>query len=90
MRKFLKNASKAAPETDTLTKIVKKNADIFAKFIFLSFNNMIVTSIFKAALKLANITPAFKNASKNYKESYRPVTISLIVSKIYERLYLTK
>ena len=51
---------------------------------------MIVTSIFKAALKLANIAPAFKNASKNYKESYRPVTISLIVSKIYERLYLTK
>lgn len=87
---FLKNASKAVPETDTPTKIVKKNADIFAKFIFLSFNNMIVTSIFKAALKVANITPAFKNASKNYKESYRPVTISLIVSKIYERLYLTK
>lgn len=77
---FLKNASKAVPETDTPTKIVKKNADIFAKFIFLSFNNMIVTSIFKAALK----------NFKNYKESYRPVTISLIVSKIYERLYLTK
>ena len=90
MRKFLKNASKVAPETDTPTKIVKKNADIFAKFIFLSFNNMIVTSIFKAALKLANITPAFKKASKNYKENYRPVTISLIVSKIYEPLYLTK
>ena len=47
---------------------------------------MIVASIFPAALKLANITPVFKKASKNSRKNYRPVGILRNVSKIYECL----
>ena len=90
LRKNLKNASKAAQETDITTKVVKESVDIFANFIFQSFNNMIVTSIFPAALKLAKNTPAFKKASENYKENYRPVIVFPNVSKIYERLLFNK
>ena len=48
LRKMLK---KAFQETDIPSKIVKEIADLFANFIFQSFNNMIFTSIFPAALK---------------------------------------
>ena len=44
------DASKAAQETDIPTEIAKKNADIIANFIFQSCNNIIVTSIFPAAI----------------------------------------
>ena len=47
---------------------------------------MIVTSVFPAALKLANITPVSKKASENSKENYRFVSILPNVSKIFERL----
>ena len=65
---------------------MKENAYAFVNFIFQSFNNVIVTSIFLAALKLANNTHVFKKASKNSKENYRPEVISPNVSKINARL----
>ena len=61
--------SKAAQEADISTKIMKENAYIFVNFICQSFSNMIVTSIFLVALKLANNTHVFKKASKNSKEN---------------------
>ena len=47
---------------------------------------MIVTSIFPAALKLTNITPAFEVVSKNSKKNNKPVSIFPNASKIYEGL----
>ena len=37
---------------------------VFANFIFVNFSNMIITSIFSAALKLTNITFVFKKTFK--------------------------
>ena len=53
--------------------------------LYISFNNTIDSSRFPAALKLAHITPAFKKASKNSKENYRPVSILPNISKIYDK-----
>lgn len=64
------------------TKPVKENADIFANFIFQSFNN-IVTFIFQAALKLENITSVFKKASKNSIKNNRSLSILPDASKTY-------
>ena len=36
-------------------------------------------------LKLADVTPVYKNKSKNSKDNYRPVSILSNISKIYER-----
>lgn len=52
--KEVKKLPKAAQETDISIKIVKENVDILVNFIFQSFNNMIATSIFPAALKLSS------------------------------------
>ena len=75
---FYKN-KKTAQEIDIPTKIAKENTDIFANFVFQSFNNIFVTSIFPVALKLGNIPSVFGKASKNSKENY----ILPNVSKIY-------
>lgn len=65
---------------------MNENADIFANFTSQSFKYMIVSFIFPVTWKLSNVTPVFKQASKNSKENYRPVSILLNVSKIYEHL----
>ena len=41
---------------------------------------------FPASFKLANITPVFKQASRNQKENCRPISILPIVLKIFEKL----
>ena len=41
--------------------------------------------MFPPDLKLANVTPVYKNKSKNSKDNYRPVSILSNISKIYER-----
>lgn len=47
---------------------------------------MIATFTFSASLELANTTPVFKKASKDFKGNYMPVSILPNVPKIYERL----
>ena len=79
------DTTKSYQDIDIPTKIIKQNSDIFASFICKTFNNMVNSSTFPAALKLTHITPAFKNGSKNSKENYRPISILPNVSKIYER-----
>ena len=41
--------------------------------------------MFPPDLKLADVTPVYKNKSKNPKDNYRPVSILSNISKIYER-----
>ena len=38
------------------------------------------------SFKLANITPVFKNESRNHKNNYRPVGILPIISKVFEKI----
>ena len=38
--------------------------------------------MFPPDLKLADVTPAYKNKSKNFKDNYRPVSILSNISKI--------
>ena len=79
------DTTKLSQDTDIPTKVIKQNSDIFASFTCKTFNNIIDSSTFPAALKLTHITPAFKEGSKNSKENYRPISISPNILKIYER-----
>ena len=90
-------SNKATQNTDISTKLIEDKADIFAEFVFTSLNKCIEQSIFPWNLKLANITPAHKKAQKaqlqkdNYrkdkktqKDNYRPASVLLNISKVYE------
>ena len=67
-------------------KILKENAEYFAEYICLHFNKAICASKFPASFKLVNITPVVKQASRNQKENYRPISILPIITKIFEKL----
>ena len=77
-------------DTDISTKTIKQNSGVFASFICKTFNNMVNSSTFPAALKLAHITPAFKKGSKNSKENYRPISILPNISKFHEKCMYKK
>ena len=76
--------NKATQNTDIPAKLIKENLDIFADFIFESLNDCIAKSLFPSSLKDAIITPVHKKGTKTSKYHYRPVSILLNISKIYE------
>ena len=80
------STTKASQDNDLPVKILKENADYFAEFICIQFNDSVNSSKFPSSFKCANITPIFKNESRNHKANYRPVSILPIVSKIFEKI----
>ena len=77
---------KSVQDTDIPVKILKENADYFAEHICLQFNETICSSKFPTFFKFANVTPVFKQGSRNQKDNYRPISILPIISKIFEKL----
>ena len=67
-------------------EILKEDAYYFAEFICIQFNNSVNSSKFLSSFKCGNITPIFKNKSRNHKRNYTPVSILPIVSKIFEKI----
>ena len=70
--KIIRSLNKASQETDLPVRAVKENAEYFAEIICSQFNESINSSKFPLSFKLANITPIFKNESRNHKNNYRP------------------
>ena len=65
---------------------MKENANVFTEQLTLQFNEGICSSKNAESFKLTNITPAFKQGSRNLKDNYRPISILPIISKIFEKL----
>ena len=84
------STTKASQDTDLRIKILKENAEYFAEFICIQFNDSVNSSKFPFCFKCANITPIFKNESRNHKTNYRPVRILPIVSKIFEKIMINQ
>ena len=80
------STTKASQDTDLHVKNLKENADYFAEFICIQFNNSVNSSKFPFSFKCASITSIFKNESRNHKTSYRTVSILPVVSKIFEKI----
>ena len=80
------NAKKICQASDTPTKIIKLNSDIFSNLIYKHFNCCIDKGEFLNDLKHVDIVPIYKKNNKCEKENYRPVSILSNLSKIYENL----
>ena len=80
------STTKASQDTVLPVEMLKENADYFAEFICIQFNNSVYSSKFPSSFKCGNITPIFKNESRNHKRNYTPVSILPIVSKIFEKI----
>ena len=65
--------------------ILKENSDYFAGYFCGNINQCISKSVFPPDFEFADVTPVYKNNSKNSEHNYRPVSILSNISKIYER-----
>ena len=73
--------NKASQYSDTPTKIMNENSDIFLNFIWESINNSIKYSIFPSWFKHADVTPLHQKCNKSLEENYRPVRVLPVLSK---------
>ena len=71
------------------SRIIKEVSDIFGECLLSSFNDAIDQSYFPAALKQANIIPAFKTRERNSKDNYKPISILSNVSKNFLKIYVS-
>ena len=78
------NANRATYSNDVPTKNVQANSDSFSNFVSNSNESGISCSCL-SVLKLADVTPVNKKKSRLKKSNYRPVSLLLNISKIFER-----
>ena len=65
---------------------MKSTVDIHLPYITNSINLLIEQGCFPEKLKLAEVSPVFKKKDDLDKEKYRPVSILLHMSKVFERI----
>ena len=83
------DVSKASPDSDIPTKIIKMNADIFAEVLYNVFNRSLEVDEFPPGMKRANVIPVHKKGTQYGKGNYWLVSILSNLSKVFER-YLHK
>ena len=79
------DTAKASQQSDVPTKILTQNSDYFTGYFCGNIDQCISKSMFPPDLKFSDVTPVYKNKSKNSKDNYRPVSILSNISRIYER-----
>ena len=52
-----------------------------------SINQSLTTGIFPNKLNIANIIPIFKKDDKHDFNNYRPISLLLSISKVFEKMY---
>ena len=63
------DTAKASQQSDIPTKILKQNSDCFTEYFYANINQCVSKSIFPSDFKLADVTPIYKNKSKNSKNN---------------------
>ena len=79
------DVSKASQDSDIPTKIIKMNADVFAKVLSNVSNRSLKVGEIPPGMILANVTPVYKKGSRYDKGNYRPVSILPNLSKLFEQ-----
>ena len=79
------NSSKAAGPDGIHGKVLKNCASTLAAPLALLFNLSFVTGSIPADWKLASVVPVHKKGDKAMVENYRPISITSLVMKVFER-----
>ena len=73
---------------DSPTHILKLTSDISFSAVTKLANEMVEECTFPDELKLADVSPVFKSGNTTVKTNYRPISVLLSLSKVFERLLL--
>ena len=77
--------SKACMKDDIPTKVLLGTGDIVASSLTTIFNDAKNAGTYPGTLKTADVTPLPKTREKNDKKKYRPVSLTPILSKVFEK-----
>ena len=80
------NPNKSSSKDSTPPKMLKISSEDTSNILQKLLNDSLETGMFPDSLKLADITPAFKNKDPLNKTNYRPVSVLPIVSKLFEKI----
>ena len=70
------------------THILKLTSDISFSAVTKLANEMVEQCTFPDELKLADVSPVFKSGNTIVKTNYRPISVLLSLSKVFERILL--
>ena len=79
------DANKACMKDDFPIKILQGTNDIICKPLTSIYNNAKNQEKFPSCLKTADVTPLPKDKEKDNKKIYRPVSLTPILSKVFEK-----
>lgn len=85
----LKNGS-SHQESDLPIFIWKNVADIIAEPLSKIINKSFTTGIYPDELKICKIIPVYKKGDKDNIKNYRPISILPIMSKVFEKILLSR
>ena len=80
------NINKACGPDGISGKILKNCAGSLAYPLSLLYKLSYNTGIIPQEWKLGNVVPVFKKGSKNLVENYRPISLTCLVMKIFEKI----
>ena len=80
------NPNKLSSKDSIPPKMLKISSEATANILQKLLNNSLETGAFPDSLKLADITPVFKNKDPLNKTNYCPVSVLPIVSKLFEKI----
>ena len=81
----LKNG-KASGMSMIPNKILKSAKHIISESLTDIFNASLESNIFPDDLKVAGVTPIFKNGERNDVQNYRPISVLCTVARVFEKL----
>ena len=82
--------NKPCPVNSVPIYVLKKVATIIASLLCDIFNCAIREGTFPDSLKLARVRPIYKYKNKKIENNYRPISLLLTISKLFEKLYKTR
>ena len=80
------DTNKASHSSDTPTKLLKQNLDLFSPFTLGYVNKPISLSTFPSILKLADMTPVYKKDPRYEKTNCQSISVLPNLSKIFENV----